>query len=419
MNNHLKKISALIDEIDSIENADEYNLLRNQIKDELFNVFSTVSKDVFITTISIKVLKPIQEKLNVAIKFIQTKRSRSYRSKRPKIVLKRDFLIDLRNQILIDYKEQLKETELYKDFVINEANSRFLILNPTQDYPIEIFTTKQLENILNDAKKRVVSYFEKQLITKQPTYKDELFLFDSQIIKCLKEKEIEIININQRVINKEKEQKRDIENLSDDEKEYFYSHPSKRREIASLIKTDRVGFIDYLLDNETNFDISNELAMIKKHKIVLEELQNNLRKTHLFLKTYTPKKETPLTVFGDRDVNKLEQLYFELEHFLDKSTQVEDIINVFCVDYEPLQKINLQNGTLNDFAYLMDKMQPYFVVDIADRNYYNQWWADRFTFNGKEKTKNAVSTIISNTKNDASRKPQKTTRINSIVSVLK
>ena len=66
----------------------------------------------------------------------------------------------------------------------------------------------------------------------------------------------------------------------------------------------------------------------------------------------------------------------------------------------------------------MDKMQLFFVDEIGHRNYYNQWWADRFTFNGKEKTKKDISTMISNTKNDTSRKPQKATRINSIIDVL-
>lgn len=376
MNKYLKKISALIDEIDSIENADEYDLLSNQIKDELFNIFSTVSTDVFITTISIKVLKPIQEKLNVAINFIQTKRSRSYISKRPKILLKRDFLIDLRNQILIDYKEQLKETELYKDFVINEANSRFLILNPTKDYPIEIFTTKQFENVLKISFSEIINYFDESQLANS-NYKDEIYLFVEKANRKLKE------------------------------------------------LSNRIGYLKKVIDKNQSedfdflFDLHSEVKLLKLQETYLLNLIKEIENTHFFLKIYTPKKETPLTVFGGRDVNKLEQLYFELEHFLDKSTQVEDIINVFSLDYVPLQKINLQNGTLNDFAYLMDKMQPYFVVDIADRNYYNQWWADRFTFKGKEKTKKGISTIISNTKNDASRKPQKATRINSIVDVLK
>ena len=418
MKEQLKKVSSLIEQIDDVKNKDDYNLIRNQVIEELLNVFLDASKGTFITAISLKVLKPIQHKINVAIHFTETKRSGSFRNDRLKMLSRKDFLINLRNQILIDYKEQLKEVELYKEFLIGKANDRFLILNPTQDYPIEIFTSNQFDNILKEATNKVTSYFENQLIT-MPTYKDELFLFDSRVHKCIKEKESEIEKVNQYIIDKEEEQKENIKNLSDTEKEYFYSHPSEKSNLTSILEINRIDFIDCLLDNEINFEIYNELEMLKKHKTALEKLQSNLHKSYLFLKINKPKKETSLTVFGDRDLNKLERLYFELEDFLEKSIELKDITNVFTLNYEPTKKVNLRNGTLNDFAYLMGEMKSFFINDIAHRNHYNQWWSDRFTFKGEEKSKTDVGRIISNTQKDVTRRQQNTIRLNSIIDVLR
>ncbi|WP_282073188.1 hypothetical protein [Polaribacter atrinae] len=417
MKEQLKKVSSLIEQIDDVKNKDDYNLIRNQIIEELLNVFLDASKGAFITAISLKVLKPIQDEINVAIHFIETKRSRSFRSERLKMLSRKDFLINLRNQILIGFKEQLKEVELYKEFLIGKANNRFLILNPTQDYPIEIFTSNRFDNILKEATNKVTSYFENQLLT-MPTYKDELFLFDSRVDKCIIENEIEIEKINQYLIDKKEEQKENIKSLSDTEKEYFYSHPSEKHNLTSTIEVNRIGFIDYLFESQIDFSYHNELEMLKMHITALEKLQNNLPQSYLFLKINKPKKETPLTVFGDREVSKLEDLFFELEYFLDTSIQVEDIVNVFSLNYETSKKIDLRNGTTNDFAYFINKIQPYFINEIADRKEYNQWWADRFTFNGVEKVKKAISTMRSNTKKGGIRQQVNTTRINSIVNVL-
>ena len=371
----LKKITSLIESIDYIENS-KYNSIKNQITEEVLNVFLEVSKDVFVTAINIKVLKPIQHKINMAINFSETKRSRSYRSERLKMLSKKDFLINLRNQLLIDYKEQFKELELYKEFLIEKANNRFLILNPTKDYPIEIFTRKQFENILKKSYLEIIAYFNNKQLANS-NYKEEIFLFVSASKKKLNE-------ISERL-----------------------------KKLKSLIGKRQNEDVDSL------FDLYEEVTLLKLQENYLVKLIKELENSYFFLKIYTPKKETPLTVFGNRDVNKLEQLYFELEEFLDKSVQLDDIINIFTLAYEPTKKIDLRNGTTNDFAYLINELHPFFLKDIAHRNHYNQWWADRFTINGVEKDKKAIIKIRSNTKNDLMRRQEKTTRLNSIVNVLK
>jgi hypothetical protein len=376
MKEQLKILSFLIQKINDIENKDEYDLLMHQIKEELFNFFLDASKDSFITVVNLKVLKPIQDNTNVASQFIETKRSRSFRSTRLKMLSKRDFLVNLRNQILIDYKEQLKETETYKKFLIEKANDRFLILNPILDYPIEVFPLKSFEEILKKSYNASISYFEKQSLLNE-NYKNELFLFVNKIREELKRLANKLI-----LLGKEKKE------CSNGDSDYFYC-------------------------------LYNEIQLLSLQSSYLNRLINKFESSHLFLKIFVTKKEIPLTVFGDRDMTKLEKLFFELEYFLDKSVKSEDILNVFTLDFQLIQKIDLKNGTTNDFAYLISEMNTYFIKEISDRKEYNQWWADRFTFNGVEKVKKAISTMRSNTKKGGIRQQVKTTRINAIVNVLR
>ncbi|WP_298782376.1 hypothetical protein [uncultured Polaribacter sp.] len=375
MKEQLKKVSSLIEKIDDVKNKDDYSLLENKIKEELLGILLDTSKGIFVTAINLKVLKPIQDKIKVAIHFIETKRSRSFRSERLKILSRKDFLINLRNQILIDYREQLKGLELYKEFLIEKANNRFLILNPTQDYPIEVFTHNQFENILKKSFVEIINYFNEQQLTNS-NYKEEMFLFVGKVNRELKE-------ITKRI---------------DQLRKFIEKNQSKDMDI---------------------FDLYQEIDLLNLQESYLLRIIKELESTHLFLKIHTPKKENPLTVFGDRDLNKLERLYFELEDFLEKSIQLEDITSIFTLNYEPTQKVNLRNGTINDFAYLINQMYPYFISDIAHRNKYNQWWADRFTINGVDKNKDAIVKMRSNTKKDVTRKQQNTARLNSIIDVLR
>src|SRR5690606_25420988 len=81
----------------------------------------------------------------------------------------------------------------------------------------------------------------------------------------------------------------------------------------------------------------------------------------------------------------------------------------------PLKKVNLQNGTLNDFADLLNKLEPYFIPDLRNGNEYNIWWASRFLFNNVEKTPAQVSKFRSNTRRGIDRLPSSPEKIKDIL----
>jgi hypothetical protein len=122
-------------------------------------------------------------------------------------------------------------------------------------------------------------------------------------------------------------------------------------------------------------------------------------------------------VFGNCNFDKLKDLFEELSFFLDKDIKEVDFINVFTLNNKlPSKKINLINGGLSDFAFLIKKLQPFFVDQINDKNFYNEWWSDRFLFNGTEKTKKDISKIISALKAD--REAKFKVKINGIAKIL-
>lgn len=376
MKENLKRILSLIQEIDKTEKREKFNLLKNRMTNEIFDFYTNASRDKFITVIKLKVLQPLQNSLTEASNFVETKKSRSFVDSRRKMLIKRDFLIDLRNQILIDYKEELNNLEHFKQYLIEKARNRFLILNPTQGYPIIDFTPRQLKSILKKSFDEVVDFFENKQLT-NTNYKEELYSFV-------------------------KKAKREINNISKELKLLKKKHTITKEEQIDIL-----------------IDISQEIKLLSLHSDYLLKLTTELEKTHFFLKIYTPKEETPLTVFGDRNENKLEQLFFKLKVFLENTVEREDIVNVFSINFEVEHKINLVNGTLNDFAHLINEMMEHFTPEISNKANYNQWWADRFTFNGADKQKKGITTMRSNTKKDVTRKSQQTSKIDEIICVLK
>ncbi|NQX84841.1 MAG: hypothetical protein HRT67_02870 [Flavobacteriaceae bacterium] len=179
---------------------------------------------------------------------------------------------------------------------------------------------------------------------------------------------------------------------------------------------------DYLLD--VLFDRQQEVTNHKIHKETLEKLLEQLYQTFYFLKTYEENRVIPLTVFGHRNYDAMQWFYQELKDFLENSTSYNHIIEVFSLENRnPISKIELVNGTLNDYAHLINELEPYFTKELRARSQYNQWWSDRFVFttNGNirvEKTKDAISTMRSNTRKDPSRKSSKRSKINQIVQTI-
>ncbi len=169
-------------------------------------------------------------------------------------------------------------------------------------------------------------------------------------------------------------------------------------------------------------DLYYNLDNLIKHKTLLIDILKNLNKNYTYLKDSEGFTRAKITVFGDSNFEVVNQLALELKDkgFVSNQTTINDLLEVFTKsEEEPINKINLTNGTLNDFGYLMSKMRESFVVSIKDKANYSKWWSDRFTFNSKEKTIKDVSNMISAVNKDLSRRPTKIATILKIVESIK
>ncbi|MEC3905534.1 hypothetical protein VOI54_00740 [Tamlana sp. 2201CG12-4] len=125
------------------------------------------------------------------------------------------------------------------------------------------------------------------------------------------------------------------------------------------------------------------------------------------------------SVFG-RNFNYVHELYQELiSEFIEESIVEEIFIKNFIYPDINCEKIDLTNGSLIDFAYLINKLRPFFIEEIrTNPTTYNQWWSNNFLFKGKEKTSRDISKIISKLINEE-QSPKRIEVTNSIVEIFK
>lgn len=110
-----------------------------------------------------------------------------------------------------------------------------------------------------------------------------------------------------------------------------------------------------------------------------------------------------ITVFGDSNFEKVKELANSLItfDFVSMHLSIDDLIQVFTLNEDkPTIKINLTNGTLNDFGYLISQMKPFFIDSISNKANYSLWWSERFTFNSEPKNKKSVSNMVTAVKKD-------------------
>ncbi len=167
-------------------------------------------------------------------------------------------------------------------------------------------------------------------------------------------------------------------------------------------------------------DLYKSLDNLNKHKKILIDLFKYLTKNYSYLadlRNLTPSK---ITVFGDSNFEKVKELANSLitYKFVSMHISINDLIEVFTLNEDkPANKINLTNGTLNDFGYLILKMKPFFVDSINNSTNYSDWWSERFTFNSKDKNKKSVSRTISDIQ-QGRRFPSKKQTLSKIIEIL-
>lgn len=407
----MSNIELLINAVKKQINPQSVDISNSEILNLIELNFYELDNPKFSTLLSSKLVKPIADKIE---ELQQIKNSlgssRKNYKQRSTIILNINNLKDLLRDVFKEYNNNLKEDEHFQQYK-KEENEKYTlyqdeILKGNLDdnllqsimYPT-YFDVEKIQNLssvikehlmslnldkdnYNFAKDRTISFYNK---TKDSI--DTIITTINKTNETLKQAEIKLNTIKEDEI------------YEDDENSITYN------------------FYDYYQQNV--IDLYNSLENLNNHKTILIDLFQYLAKSYPYLADlgdFTPSK---ITVFGDSNFEVVKQLALELKEngFVSNQTTVNDLIEVFTSnEVKPKNKINLTNGTLNDFGYLLLKMKPFFNDSIKTK--YNEWWSERFLFNLKPKNKKSVSDMVSNIKTGV-RSPSKKQTLSKIVESLK
>lgn len=369
MDSNIKQLEKAVNRlIYRYDNSDEVLKLISELYFEL-------DKDKFITVLNLKLFSEITER-------IQDLNSLNFKSRSGKLKEKDrlnglTILDSLLKKVFIDYKAILNENEYSKEKIIESKNlNRDTVLYPISNvYPVEYLPSSQFKELLDKN-----SYFTFQ-------YFKNLFDTNDSIEKL----------------------KSEITLFIDDLKNRLNEINSNIQRLATSI---------HINDVELNYTVQLEIDNNEYHKVVLEKLMLRLIESYDFLKSDS-RLSNSISVFGSKDFDKLEKFYDRFKVFLEPYVTFKDFNKIFILEdnsNNSEKKLNLVNGTLNDFGFLIHNLQNYFIEEI--KMDYNQWWAENFTYNNSIKDKKGISTMKSNSIKDASRRPSKSSTIKEIVETL-
>lgn len=385
----MNNIESLLKTVDEKINTQSIDVSSSEILELIEHNFIELDTPKFNTILSNKVVKSIANKIK---ELEQIKNSigssRINHKQRIKISSNIHNLKGLLKDVFNEYKNNLKENELYQLYEKEEkeklSNYEDKLINGSLDenilesilYPTYFDVEKilKLNNVIkeqvkslnldkdnyNYAKDRTTSFYNRT--------KDSITSISIAIDKTnttLKDAETKLKKVNENEI------------YEDDENSISYD------------------LYDYYHQNV--IDLYYNLDNLNKHKMILVSLFEDLSKSYSYLadlRNLTPSK---ITVFGDSNYEKVKELANSLitYKFVSMHISIDDLIEVFTLNEDkPTNKINLTNGSLNDFGYLISQMKPFFIDSISDKSNYSLWWSERFTFNSEPKNKKSVSNMV-------------------------
>lgn len=386
----MSNIQLLLNAVDKQIDPHSLDISNSEILHLIGLNFYELDTPKFSILLSSKVVKPIAEK----IEWLKQRKNdlgsgRTNFKQRRAILSNINNLKDLLRDVFKEYNINLKENEHFQEYK-KEENEKY------SKYEDEI-----LKGNLDDNLMQSIMY---------PTYFD----FEKmQILRNIITEKIKSLNLDKDNYEFAKDRTKSFYSRIKDSiytisKSIDKTNADLKETIKKLIiiKEDEV-FEDYensitynLKDfySELEIELSFNLDNLESHKTLLADILKDLTKSYPYLEDlggFTPSKKT---VFGNSNFEVINQLALELkqEGFVSTQTTLIDLIAVFTKSdsEEPINKINLTNGTLNDFGYLLLKMKPFFDYPIKAQ--YSEWWSERFLFNLKPKDKKSVSNMVSN-----------------------
>ncbi|PZD79661.1 hypothetical protein [Mesonia sp. K7] len=372
---NVAKLTGLVDKYIKEKDSETLKVVEKQIESLLCDLIIE-DENLFIPIILEKLLKPLRSHVLEINKKYLSGRSRYKNRVDEKSRITNSFM----KSVLNVYQRQMKNYDFCLDSKYVEHKNTIIKPYP-ENFPIEFISEDSFKNILNALAKAELKYYKEKLETlEMDKFNAKIFLSVNDIKDKIQELNNDIFETAPKV-NK-------LEKKANQEEDYIDS---------------------WFLENQI-------LIHLNTHKNALEELLSQLRASFYVLKSLEESESIPVNVFGHKDYESFEDFYEEMEFFLGEYVTMDELINVFILNNnKPQKRINLVNGTLNDYAYLMRKLKSLFAIKSGD---YSQWWADRFLFNGVEKNKKAISTMMSNEENDLARKSSKRTKINQIVKTI-
>jgi hypothetical protein len=381
----ISQLSELTDAYISEYNSQKYKAYIEEIRDLL--VFILLENDSLFGHVVSRFLliKLYNHEANLA-SLTRWPRNPKFIEYQNKLKLTNTFIDD----IITEYEKPLSGTEalvMYRNSVQNEIES---VLTPGSIHvPIEWTPTSLYNKLLDEKKNEVILYFKNKLRINPYSYQEELFHFMSILDRQI-----------------------------DQADKSIYELQEKKTILAQKLKCDEteVNLEDFLATE-------NELKNTINHKKGITDLHSTLIDSHLVLSSYAKDESIPINVFGSTNYDIMIKFYQELKFFLPNTVTQAQVFETFRVNnIAPNKKIQLINGTLNDYAHLINELEQYFISPINEKSTYNQWWADRFMFNtvrgSKSKSADAISTMRSNTRKSVTRKPSKPNQIKDIVSTI-
>lgn len=367
----------------------------------------------FSTLLSNEVVKPIAIKIK---DLEQTKdslgSSRTKYKQRNHVLSNINDLRNLLNEVFITYHLYLKGDKFFQIYE-KEENEKF------SNYEDKIINGKLDENELES-----IMY---------PTYFD---VEKIQILSNITKEHIKSLNLDKdnynfakdRTISFYNKTKDSIDTISiaiDKTNTTLKDAETKLKKVNEneVYEDDKNSITFNLYDyyHQNVIDLYNSLDNLNKHKKILIDLFKYLTKNYSYLSDLGTVAASKTTVFGDSNFEVVKQLALELkqEGLVSTQTTVNDLIEMFTLNIDkPTNKINLTNGTLNDFGYLISQMKPFFDDSINNSTNYSTWWSERFTFNSKDKNKKSVSNTVSEIE-QGRRFPSKKQTLSKIIEILK
>lgn len=392
----VESIKKKIDEFCATDSPDIVTELSDVINDKISDLLLE-SGDKFNSLLNVIVLKPLNDHLDVLgheLKF-------PLRGGRSKMIYKLNETNRLIGTILSDYKSVLRDEKYYIDHRIKGKQKQDVILDPyllIGNNTLEHYSYSRFKKLVNESCRKALETYKNKGLSDLTTFKDELFQFAAEVQSQIKSVDEELNEMNKQQFTRKIQNESNVKSVENLSHLGAYEDYRETEQLKKNLKWYSQSMVKLLADLDSYFPF---LASVREHEF------------------------SPLTVFGHRDYDRLALFYKEFRFFLPPSVTQKDFYSVFTNDSGLNKKsIELRNGTLNDYGYLIEELAPYFVGELEDSKKYNSWWADHFIFRGRtsrpvSKNTKAISNMRSNSrKRVADRSPQYRSIIDAIVKTL-